>query len=280
MSTALPLHPLTLAQLLDRAFRLYRNNFGLFVGIVAAAFIPITVLQVMSQALWGTTTIVNLVQNIFIESLVSGSLAWAISRVYHHQPTSNGSAYQACLRRYLSLLGAIFLQGLSIGVPGVILIGCGSFLILRASRVPTSPFQDFIALIPFFLIIPVLLYFFNRWAVVIPSIIVEDLGATQGLRRSWRLTAGSFWRILGVLVVAFLLTFFVAQLPGLTLRYAVELIAPISAITPVVDTVISQLSHVIALPLSMAITVLLYYDLRARKEGYDLEILAQEVALP
>lgn len=280
MSTTLPLHPLTLAQLLDRAFRLYRSNFGLFIGIVAASFIPITVLQVVSQALWGTTTIVNLVQNIFIESLVSGSLAWAISRVYHHQPTSNGNAYQACLRRYLSLVGAIILQGLALGMPIIIMFGCTSvFMVVNSRRVPDDG-SVFLMLILIPCLVPFFLYYFIRWVVTIPSIIVEDLGATQGLRRSWRLTAGSFWRILGVLVVAFLLTFFVAQLPGLTLRYAVELIAPISAITPVVDMVISQLSHVIALPLSMAITVLLYYDLRVRKEGYDLEILAQEVALP
>ncbi|MEW5938565.1 MAG: hypothetical protein AB1750_02785 [Chloroflexota bacterium] len=44
-----------------------------------------------------------------------------------------------------------------------------------------------------------------------------------------------------------------------------------------VNVAITHAALLISLPFSMAVIVLIYYDLRIRKEGYDLQVLAEEI---
>ncbi len=269
MNAARQLKPLAISDMLDQAFRLYRANFVLLISIVAVLFVPTAILSVVSQLLFHTTLVVDLIQGFFIQTLATMALILAISRAYLGESVSISEAYGESMHRYFSLLGAALLEGMAVGVPAAVL-GCG------AAAVGGGLAGIFLIL----LIVPYAVYMAIRWATAMPCIVVETVGASAGLSRSWALTSGLFWRVLGISTVAGLLTFLVAELPALTIQSGLALVVTSQEATtgPLISALITPLSLILTLPFSMAVIVLLYYDLRVRKEGYDLELRAQEMA--
>ncbi len=268
MNTARQLKPLAISDMLDQAFRLYRANFVLLISIVAVLFVPMAILAALSQLLFQTTLVINLIQSFFIQTLAYMALILAISRVYLGESVSLSEAYGASMHRYFSLLGVAFLQGLAVGIPAAVV---GGVIVAVA--------DELVAMFFILLIVLYAVYMATRWAATMPSIVVENVGATTGLSRSWNLTSGLFWRVFGISILAGLLTFIVAELPALTIRSGLALVVTAQEATgPIISAIITPLSLILTLPFSMAVIVLLYYDLRVRKEGYDLELRAQEMA--
>jgi hypothetical protein len=111
------------------------------------------------------------------------------------------------------------------------------------------------------------------------------------LRRSWRLTAGLFWRTLGILLVSNVLIGVVQyvlatalQLAGMVLGLAIASMfsgatseAAAGIVMVVVSVMGSLISGIITQPFLAAVLALLYTDTRIRKEGFDLA-LARAVA--
>jgi len=260
------LRPLGAGQLLDAAIRVYRAKFLLLVGIVALPLIPLTGLHVISSAYSIPSQLADLAQGL-VQHLISAALTLAISCTYLQEPTSIAHAYQLSVRRYWSLFGASFLQGLAIGLPGVVLVICG--MTVAGGMI-----------VPLLLVVPLAAFLGTRWSLSTPAIVLEHAGATEGLRRSWELTDHCFWRVLGTSVLASILTFIIAELPGMAIAYGVESLVASELVVAVASTLTTQISLVLTLPLSTAVTTLLYYDLRVRKEGYDLELMAAAATSP
>jgi hypothetical protein len=116
-------------------------------------------------------------------------------------------------------------------------------------------------------------FFLGRWLPALPALVAEGLGARAALGRSWRLTAGQSWRMMGYLVLLVALGFLIF-LSILVARYLLSLLFGPSgqALTSGLTTGLAYITTILWLPLQTAATVLLYYDLRARREGYDLSL--------
>jgi len=56
------------------------------------------------------------------------------------------------------------------------------------------------------LLIPLVVWILVRWSVAIPVMLVEGVGPTRALGRSWNLVRGHWWRLLAIFIVAYLLT--------------------------------------------------------------------------
>ena len=133
------LRPLSLAELLDRTFQIYRNSFLLFAGIVAVAYLPMFIVRVglvLAPQLLGGSASVTLVVGVLllivfylvgVAAAQSGTII-AVSALHLSRPISIGEAYS----RVREMLGRIVLLtiGLGIGigigfvfliVPGVVL---------------------------------------------------------------------------------------------------------------------------------------------------------------
>ncbi len=270
MNTSLRLQALSIGKLLDKAFRIYRANFVVFVGIVALGLIPTTFLRVISLTYFDTSQLVDRLEQFFIHSLISLALTASISQSYLYQHTITiREALRLGLRGYGSLLGAYFLQGLAIGIPAVILVFC-------AIEVGLSTNSE-IGLIAFLIIIIILAVFIGtRWAMVLPCVALEETGATDSLGRSWDLTKGYFWRVLGTSMLAGILVLIIAALPEIVLLFVIEAFIDSSFINALLSTIAAQFALILTLPLSVTVTTLIYFDLRVRKEGYDLELMTQE----
>ena len=108
----------------------------------------------------------------------------------------------------------------------------------------------------------------GRLAVSIEALVVEGRRGTEAMGRSWELVGGHWWHAFGTLVVAGLLTGVVNAL----------ITAPFGNTSWFVQAVAAAVATVVTLPYGVLVGVLLYLDLRARKENLNLERLRSRPA--
>ena len=119
--------------------------------------------------------------------------------------------------------------------------------------------------------------FYVFWSVAVPVVLAEDVRGTRALRRSWSLVRGRWWPAFGVLVIGSIL----GGIVSVGLLAVTDLVVPGESDSVgriVADGLAQVLGSAIATPLTAAFTVVLYFDLRVRKEGFDLELLADRLA--
>jgi hypothetical protein len=119
------------------------------------------------------------------------------------------------------------------------------------------------------------------WAVAAPALVLERCGLGAALGRSMVLVRGTFWRVWGVRALGWLLTSILSALitaPFQALASYVSHANPFEQSQAVshpgayvaILAVGGILSTAILQPVAAAIDVLLYTDLRMRKEGMDI----------
>ncbi|HEY7877327.1 MAG TPA: hypothetical protein VIC55_03840, partial [Gemmatimonadaceae bacterium] len=105
-------------------------------------------------------------------------------------------------------------------------------------------------------------------------VMIEGKTAVAALTRSRQLAAGSVGRILGVLFLTLLLVGVIEIIALFLVGIAGVFIHAGTALT----TLGGNLASLLIYPFFTVVITLLYYDLRIRKEGFDLEIMATELA--
>ena len=253
-STAMPrFEAMTTGALLDRAFRLYANNFALLLGITAVAYVPLYALMLLIQSsltggVSATASLAALVvQVVFIILWASialpistGAATFAISERYLGNPVDSADA----LKRALNNLWTMSIAQLSAGVR--IMIG---FILL---------------------IVPGILWSLS-YALIIPAIMVEGLKAGPSLKRSTELAKGHRGKVFAIMVVINLLVVLLSSGVGTIAKLVLNVESTGGAIF---GNAIDSLMTILLTPLGIVANILLYYDLRIRKEGFDLEMLS------
>jgi hypothetical protein len=126
-----------------------------------------------------------------------------------------------------------------------------------------------------------------RVSLATPALVLEDLRVPAALRRSWALTAGLFWRTLGILAASSVLIGIVqyvlsvaVQIGGILLGLAIaSMLGDASSDTAAGVTLAvasvsgGLLSGIVTQPFLAAVLALLYTDGRIRKEGFDLALV-------
>jgi len=115
------------------------------------------------------------------------------------------------------------------------------------------------------------------FCVAFPVLFVEDVRGGKALSRSFNLVQGRWWPSAGVLIVGFALASIVASI----FTYGVGALALINdslAFLILLSTLGSLITALLTTPFQAAIVTVLYFDLRVRKEGFDLELLADRLA--
>lgn len=251
------LRPLNVGEILDRAFSLYRSQFGPMLGTALTLYLPLAMLSVIfgvvaasgsEAALLAGGTLALLIGPMMVVGVVLAlaALTYQASRAYMGHPATVGEAVRHGFSRFFPLALAMILTGIAImlGLLGL-LIGA--------------------------LIVYVLLF------AVVPAVVIERRGPLSALQRSAELAEGDWWRICAVIVVAGL----IATLPST----AVELLmaSAVSAEDPMTSGFVGALGalvNALTYPFSVAATVILYYDRRVRAEGLDVELMAAAAPVP
>jgi hypothetical protein len=117
------------------------------------------------------------------------------------------------------------------------------------------------------------------YSLAIPALLIEDVRGWKALTRSFRLVRGRWWPTFGVLILGYLLitivqTMFSLPVLGVLLAGGDD---PNVAVFIVGSTITGTISTILTTPFLVAMLVVIYVDLRVRKEGLDLQLMAQRV---
>jgi hypothetical protein len=136
-------------------------------------------------------------------------------------------------------------------------------------------------IIPLFIVMFLFFIYVNAslWSPLAGVIVVEDLGVLASLRRAFRLGRRKFWRVLGFnIVLGLLLAVFVWAVPFLITLGLLGL-QPSLEVQRVLLSAIELLLSLLVWPALFCGMALLYFDLRARLEGFDMELEMRRTAL-
>lgn len=197
-----------------------------------------------------------------------------------------GEGLRIALRRFWTYLGMSVLRGLAtLAAILLVILPILCILVAWVAAIDTTGGDSTLAALGFLALTLIMyamafviylvptVYLSARWIVAVPGIVESSWGAVAALRGSWRLTRGNVWRCVGYLVLLGLLNAVIANVPGLLINQIVGIAMPDNLmLAAVLSQIASSLFAILWLPLSVAATVLLYYDLRVRNESYDLAL--------
>ena len=241
-STTVHLRPRSIPELVDAAVPLLRRHYMLLVTASAVVLLPALVLGVVlpQSAAW----VGNLVKNLFF-TLLDAAVITIVSDVYIGHEPDLASTLRAVGDRSGSLLGASFIRGLIVGF---------GFLLL---------------------VVPGVVFF--AWSFAMPMVIMlEGHDAGESFSRSRALVRGHVWRVLGTLLLAFVIVVLLAGAASVL----VDWLAGLASLPERTTELLDELVLIAVYPIGSVIATLLYYDLRIRNEGFDLEVMAQELEGP
>jgi len=242
MTHAPALRPMGLLEIIDQTFRLYRQNFWLFFVIAAIVFIPLGLIQSISL----TGAIVGGALSLGASLFVTGALTRAVSNRYMGDPAAVGESYRYVFRRLIPFVVTMLATYVFI-VGGLVLLFVGAIV-------------------------------FAFWAAFVTEVfIIEDKRNFRAIWRSKFLIGKGVWAevlVLGIITgILALLIEYVAMAPLLVWQ-----MAGVRAQPPwVISGLTTGIAQALASPIGLVASILLYYDSRIRKEGFDLEVLAREL---
>ncbi len=276
------LRPLTIGELLDRTFRLFRRHFFTFFSIIAITQLPAAMLQILATAFVGSSN--NLETSIlsgdfavvsilvffgvlFLSGVVTqvgtAALITAISDSYLGRKVNFDSAFRRMDNTWLTLILASIVAGLIlVGVA----IPIGLLAIIPCLGGPAA-FVGFISIgaaaIVLFSLLP-------------PVVVLERAKATDSIRRAWVLSKLRFWWIFGYLLLLGILTWLITFGPSLLIGFLIPLV--IGNTHVLIQSIIQQSASLVLtaifMPIHFTAVTLMYFDLRIRFEGFDLMVLA------
>ena len=264
---SIELRPMSLGELLDRTFTLYKSRFWLFATIMLVPYVILLAVNVAGSmigaaaprsagspatlsgaAVGGFFLGVAVFALIYLATFAAAQAAtvFAVSDLYLGRETSARQAYSRVRGKVGRVLLVIIMAGLAVAGGFVLLIIPGIIALCRT-------------------------------AVSVPAAMLENVKARQALSRSFDLTKGHAMRILLVFIFVLVLTWIAAFIFQFPILLALRPLTKQPQAVPVGLAILSHLGEFIAGvlvgPIGTIAFSLIYYDLRVRKEAFDLQLL-------
>ena len=269
-----PLQPMGFTDILDGMFSLYRNHLRLLLAIAAVYFVLEFGVDLVSVSIiigsGSSTSVAGTAFSLIVTSLISvfvtAGLAYVSAHLYLGREITPGGALQRVGQRFWTYLGSVILWLL-------VVVGL-CFTIIG---------------------IPFSIYFSVRWGLYTLPVLFEGTTARSALRRSTELVKGTWWRVFGITLavslISFMIYFILEASAGILLSWVG--IAEPEEPTGLLDTLrqlfiptpleIGWFSYIIrrlvtlsiaalTMPIGVIGSTLIYFDLRIRKEAYDIEM--------
>lgn len=274
------------AEILDAAFEIYRRHFTIFLSAGVIATLPMALVQYSALtlgqvakrspigaaagmspasllALQGAVLIAWLVM-LVITPFTDAITATTAARAYRGEPVELSDALRVAFARPVTIVLTYWARF------GIVVVALMAMGILAAIATVLLPGLAVILVFPMVLaVLALTILVWKRYFAVIPILVVEGTGVRDSMRRSRFLADGYGARIVllvgGVFVCAII---FSAILAGIASSVA----------SGVVGAILYLFCAALVGQLAGVVVTLLYFDLRIRKEGYDIELLAGALA--
>jgi len=264
------LRPMSLGEVLDRTFTLYRNNFWLFTGItalpflvlllvnvgiaaaqtakVASAQVPRGVVPPSAGMIGGAVAgfFLFMLLYLFLLGAAQAATVFAVSDLYLHRTPGLRECYRRVGGRALRVVVILVLASFVVGVGFLLLIIPGIIL-------------------------------FCRTALAVPVSMLEDSKAIRSIERSMALTKDYALQILVIFMMVWVVTSLVTAIFQFPLLFFMFNAARTHQHLPFgvlfLQHFASFVSQVLAAPIGTIAFSLMYYNLRVRKEAFDIQHL-------
>jgi len=291
------LRPLTFGEVLDGALSMYRRHFRLFlqlsvvllvvpVGLGAyfghPLFVPRIAMQnaimFMMDPVGAFVMIASIGALYYLATLLlTAATVRVVSDAYLGRAPTFGGALSFGRKRMwplflvglakFVLLGGLF--GLIVGVYGLV----GFFMNRAGIGLAADLVTAVIAVVGLWFVALVAC----GYGVTTQVVVLEQLqGALQAFGRSWRLTQGFRFKVFALAVIAFLLF---SVIPSVILTIIGAVWSPEAQFASIAMQVVTLLVPVVLSPAIACVFTLMYYDLRVRREGFDLQVLSQQLGI-
>ena len=244
-------------------------------GIVAVLLVPSSFLIAATTATGSIagTVIATVFQYVVIAPLLAAAVVKGSADVYLGDPLTVGGTYRFVWTKIGRLVGLVFVLLVIIGV------GIGGAALLAFAVGEASVFAAIVLAIG---AVAVGVFLLVRLYFAATTIVLEDQRTFGSIARTWRLTRGHFWKALGTLLLAFILAAIVNTIIStpFAVPYFMDLLSGgdgSGLVVLFVQTLGSTVAAVVTQPFTSLVGVLLYFDLRIRDEGFDLEMMAREL---
>jgi hypothetical protein len=287
------LRPLSLGEVLDRTFQIYRSyllpfvTIGMFGGIVGTFWATLVAMvqrfglggvhgrgAVMRMSLLG---VLGWPVALLAYAVVAGALVLAVGQLYQQKSWTAGSVLRAAFSRWSTLLGlGIVVALLSCGL---LLLPSGGLLAITAvaPKIATANGARLLTLsyaafgFGMLFVLPLCIWIGLRYSLALPVCSFELATIRQSLRRSALLSRGLRWRILAMAMIYVVIA---AVLGSAVLVPAAFLVRGAAAHQPLWFTVYSLLVgfviRAVSLPILGIGMAVFYFDSRIRNEGLDV----------
>ena len=307
------LTPLGLGEMLDQTFSTFRKHFWLFAGImvvpqgllaglnviIQVALHPVVYMQpqknpeaaaqaAASTMRAGLAGLAVMIPYFVFYTLALGAATHALSEIYLGRATTIRASYRAVRRKFWKLLNVII--SVFIRVFGIFMLAGMVAGMVIASVAVVSIFKAMpwliviigaLAILGAIAGVVLLLVFLMRYSVAVPALVLEKLNARQAIKRSVVLTKDYLWRLLVVGVLMWLISMTIVSICQAPFSVAAVLVAvkggqPSLWLT-IPNVLFGSAASVATTPLFLISFAIAYYDLRVRKEGFDLQLMMEQL---
>lgn len=273
--------PRSTTEILDAAFQLFKRHYLPLLVLCVVAYGPVLLATAWMQSVMGPATEVEDIDFGWAPFFVVATLWFLVAEVAMLVGASDGytadgvapaSALGRTLRRVFPLIGAILLKWIILIFPPAVAGGLAAALIALTGG-PLAILLAFVAVIGS---IGLFLFLFGRFVAVPAVTVLEGLGPIASLTRSFALTEGRWLGAVAVIALAYIVIYAIAMVilvVGMIVTAAV-------AADPMLGTSLGNFAVLFFYPFLSVATIVLYYDLRIRREGYDVELMARSLETP
>lgn len=275
----------TFFELLDRTFRMYRENFAAYIALTAVVIIPVTIVSTVLSLL----TVVPLASSpsfsrtsnsaqligplclgsflpailLFIEVVINNAtLTYTASENYLGRKPTIAEAFRGTRQRFASLGCGLAVYSLTVVVFAVVIS------IIGALCSPAFAGFGFVAYVGI-----------ATYSFLVPVLVLENVGIFPGVNRAWGLGKSRFWTGLGLLLVFTVITTAISV--GFTAIINLFLFRSISTSSVgavrVISVILTNAIGIFLRPILPIGLTLFYYDTRNRQEGLDFTLQASGI---
>jgi hypothetical protein len=302
-----PLRPLMFGEIMDGSFQTIRRNAKAMLGasLLAQSLAAILTAVLMAASATSTGSIEAWVENaspgdltslglgfavalvlvsvltLFIASVLQGAMVVPVARSILNRPTGFRQMWALARPRAGALIRLAALL-MAAGLLAVLLMAAAAVALMAGMEG-----MGVLLLIPLFLgFVALYVWLYIKLLVAPAAVVVEELGALDGLRRSWDLTRANWWRILGITLVVGIMVGIITQVVMIPVSLLPPLVAgflsphggsgqdmAIAVAVGIVTAVLGALAGALGYAFQTSVMALIYMDLRMRKDGLDISLL-------
>jgi hypothetical protein len=305
------LRPLGFGEIFDRAVTLYIRNFVPFAAIVMVLVLPLAILQYyldraaqpqfdailkiltspghtappnLPNMYESPATIVLMVVTILLVYLIwpfsLNAVAVGVARLYRSRPVDFRACYQVVLQRWSQILALMFVEFLVLvgWYVAAILIIVAVVFVIAALSAASAAFAFWFGFVGFIIVfvamVPLLAPLFVALTFAMYATVIEESPVIPSLLQGFArvFNRGEFWRALLFAIATG------AVVAGASTAFSVLGMLAAFAHLPSVEAIIESLSRAVIGPFGVVLLAIYYFDVRIRREGFDLESSLERLA--